>query len=98
MVQQSFDQISSFLETLFFHLSARFYEHLILTMPRDATFSLVRERENYITVRNLSKFCLLQLTHYSVMRGNTNASYRKLSYLDWVGTLYIALAGGAKAM
>ena len=33
MVQQSFDQISSFLETLFFHLSARFYGHLILTMP-----------------------------------------------------------------
>ena len=33
MVQQSFDQISSFLETLFSHLSARFYGHLILTMP-----------------------------------------------------------------
>ena len=33
MVQQSFDQISCFSETLFFHLSARFYGQLILTMP-----------------------------------------------------------------
>ena len=76
------------------NILTKFHELWIKTVPsRVYTFSLVRERENYITVRNLRKICLLQLTHYSVMRG-----YSKLSYLDWVGTLYIALAGGAKAM
>ena len=45
MVQQSFDQISCFSETLFFHLSARFYGHLILTMPlviENANLNLIK--------------------------------------------------------
>ena len=54
MVLQSFEQISCFSETLFFHLSARFYGHLILTMPyiQCGIFNLSRVKDTQRLYQN----------------------------------------------